>query len=88
MIALHLFTTPLQSFRTENSICLFKALTGQECYGCGIIRASAALLQCDLRSAIEFNASILFVFPLLCVVWLKYLFRLISNIIRINEHKI
>ena len=35
--------------------CLFRLVLGQDCWGCGTLRALAALLRLDLSSALAFN---------------------------------
>lgn len=45
--------------------CLFKALTGLFCPGCGATRAMHALLHGDLRAALRMNSLLVLALPLL-----------------------
>lgn len=70
----------------QNSICLFKYITGFECWGCGITRAFDALFQFQFQKAFEFNPRIIIVAPLLFWIWLATLKRALSQ--KNNQHKI
>jgi hypothetical protein len=37
------------------SFCLFKNITGRECYGCGLLRGISAAMHLDLRMMIRLN---------------------------------
>ncbi len=56
-----------------HSICLFKLLTGHECWGCGITRAFNALFNMQFTKAYEYNPRIVIVAPLMLVIWLQTL---------------
>ena len=47
------------------AVCLFQALFGVECLGCGMTRALSALLHGDLAAALAYNKLVLVVFPAL-----------------------
>lgn len=53
------------------TICLFKNLTGYECWGCGITRAFNQLFLGNFLEAYNYNPRIVLVAPLLFLVWLK-----------------
>lgn len=63
----------------DRTICLWKLLTGHECFGCGITRAFHALFHLKFQEAFEFNHSIVIVAPLLLYLWLKLILK--------HEHK-
>jgi len=44
--------------------CLFTAIFGVQCPGCGSLRALHALAQGDLTAALAFNAPFVYVLPL------------------------
>jgi len=50
-------------------ICVFHALTGLECPGCGATRAMHRLLHGDLAGAFRFNQLIFAVPPFLLAAW-------------------
>ncbi len=70
----------------HHSICLFKLITGHECWGCGMTRAFDALFQFQFQKAFEFNPRIIIVAPLLFWVWLTTLKNALSQ--KNNQHKI
>ena len=51
------------------SICIFKAITGHECWGCGITRAFYALFHMQINKAYELNPKIIIVAPLFLYIW-------------------
>lgn len=55
------------------SICIFKAITGHECWGCGITRAFYALFHLRFYEAYELNPRIVLVAPLFVYIWLSAL---------------
>jgi hypothetical protein len=69
VVPLALIALPTSFFESAASLCLFKNLFGVEGPGCGITRAVSAVLHGDLWGALEFNKSVVVVFPLLCYVW-------------------
>ena len=40
--------------------CLFSAVTGKQCAGCGITRMFISLARLDIQSAVRYNAFVLF----------------------------
>lgn len=46
--------------------CVFKAITGYDCPGCGIQRAFHALLHGELKAALHYNAFLVVSIPLMC----------------------
>lgn len=56
---------------SHNSICLWKLLTGHECWGCGITRAFDALFHLRFHQAFEFNHFIIVIAPLMLLLWVK-----------------
>lgn len=47
--------------------CIFKAVTGYDCPGCGIQRAFHALLHGDVKAAFHYNAFLVVSVPLMCL---------------------
>ena len=70
-----LFFIPVDWLDRQHSICLFKNLTGHECYGCGITRAIVSTIQFHFESAFHYNKLIIIVFPLLVFVWIKTVYK-------------
>lgn len=51
--------------------CLWKNLTGHECYGCGILRAGVSMMQLKFAQSWYFNKLIVVVLPLLGWQWFR-----------------
>ncbi len=60
---------------SNNSICLFKFITGHECWGCGITRAFNELFSLHFQKAYEYNPRIIIVAPLMLFIWISTLIR-------------
>ena len=60
-----LFVTPTTIVEHGPSLCLYRALTGRECYGCGMTRALSHLLHGDVSGARERHAGSFAVLPAL-----------------------
>ncbi len=75
MLPLALFFMPLDWFAQQPSLCVFKAITGHECYGCGITKAVMHLMHGDFLAAWHYNKLIVIVFPVLLYLWIKYLIK-------------
>ncbi len=56
------------------TICIYKNITGRDCWGCGTSRAVISLLNFDFKQAYDFNKRIVIVFPLLVYLWFKWIF--------------
>ena len=59
--------------------CLFTAAFGVRCPGCGSLRALHALAHGDLKSALAFNAPLVYVLPLAIALLLYSLLRKSSS---------
>ena len=55
----------------QDSICLFKNITGSDCYGCGMTRAILSALHFRLDNAFHYNKLFVIVLPLLVYIWTK-----------------
>lgn len=67
----------LTQLENAPTLCIYKNITGRDCWGCGTSRAIVSILNFEFKQAYEFNKGILVVFPLLVYLWFK---RLIINI--------
>lgn len=76
LIPLILFIVPSKYiFENGHSLCLFKNISGTECYGCGMTRAVFSVLHFDFTGAFHYNKGIIAVMPLLVYVWIKMLYQ-------------
>jgi hypothetical protein len=71
-----LFFVPLEWLKNQNSVCLFKNLTGNECYGCGMTRAIFSAIHFRFEDAFHYNKLFLVVLPLLIYIWAKTILSL------------
>ena len=67
------YFVPLDWLNKQHSICLYKNITGHECYGCGMTRAILSAIHLQFRTAYEFNKLFIIVLPLLVYLWAKTL---------------
>ena len=57
------------------TFCLFKNITGTNCYGCGVLRGISAFLHMDYGWAYHLNRLNVFTIPLLIFQYGRELFR-------------
>lgn len=57
------------------TVCIYKNITGKDCWGCGTSRALISMLNFDFRQAYQFNKRIIIVFPLLVFLWVKVIVK-------------
>ncbi|OAI40742.1 hypothetical protein AYO40_04340 [Planctomycetaceae bacterium SCGC AG-212-D15] len=62
-------TTPEQLERMP-PLCVWKAVTGKPCPGCGTTRALCCLTHGDWRRALDYNRIIVVLVPVLAWLWL------------------
>jgi hypothetical protein len=76
LIPVFLFIIPLDWVKEQNSVCLFKLVSGHECIGCGMTRAVLSVIHFRFHDALMFNKLVIIVFPLLFYIWAKTIFTL------------
>jgi len=70
-----LYVIPIDWIKNQHKICLFKNITGHDCYGCGITRAILSALHLSFNGAFTYNKLVILVLPLLIFIWTKILFK-------------
>jgi hypothetical protein len=76
LIPVVLYLIPLDWLKNQQSICLFKFITGKECYGCGISRAVLSALHFHFDDAFTFNRLFVIVLPILIYLWVKLIWSI------------
>lgn len=56
-----LYIIPIK--RMNIQLCLYKLITGKECFNCGMTRAFLSVLHLNFEEAINFNKNVIIVFP-------------------------
>jgi hypothetical protein len=69
LIPVIVLLVPLSWVESQHSVCLFRNLTGHECYGCGMTRALSAFMHFRFAEAYHYNKLVIIVFPLLVYIW-------------------
>lgn len=76
LLLLFLYNLPLE---TNYSLCLYKNITGKECFNCGMTRAFLSILHLQFNQALDYNWRVVIVFPytviIYIVAWYKYIFK-------------
>jgi hypothetical protein len=73
VIPVILYMVPVGWLNDQHSICLFKNITGHECWGCGMTRAIVSAIHLRFENAFYYNRLFIIVLPLLIYVWIKSL---------------
>ncbi len=81
IIPLILSQITLKHLAQAPSLCVYKNLTGKDCWGCGTSRALVSIMHLNFTQAYDYNKRIIIVFPLLVYLWLKYLLRYIKQLL-------
>lgn len=68
LLLLLLYKLPIES---KHSLCIYKNITGKECYNCGMTRAFLSVLHFKFRQAIDYNWKVIIVFPLTVIVYIN-----------------
>ena len=60
-------------------LCLFKQITGNSCWNCGMTRAFLSILHLEFNDAINYNWKVVIVFPLTISIYLYSLYKYITK---------
>ncbi len=61
------------------SLCIYKCITGKECFNCGMTRAFLSVLHFNFNQAIDYNWRVVIVFPYAVIL---YLYTCIKYIVK------
>lgn len=70
------------------TFCLFRNITGRDCYGCGLLRGISALLHFDLGEIPRLNRLNPFTIPLIAWIYWKQLVRAIGALQRSSHSRL
>src|SRR5258706_12113468 len=73
LVPLLIFQINYYSGNAHFTFCLFKNITGRDCYGCGVLRGISACLHLDFSAAYRLNHLNLLTIPLLTFLYGKEL---------------
>ena len=72
-----LYNIPVENNHLLENLCIYKLITGKECYNCGMTRAFLSVIQGNFDKAIYYNANSIVVFPFTIFIylysWYKYI---------------
>jgi len=80
-IPIVLLILPADFFDDGQSICLSRLIFDVECYGCGLTRSIMHLIHFDIQTSWEWNKLGVISFPILFLLWLKYLLKQFNIIV-------
>lgn len=76
LLLILLYNLPME---TNHSLCIYKNITGKDCFNCGMTRAFLSILHLNFKRAIEYNWRVVIVFPYTVImyiyVWMKYIVK-------------
>ena len=58
-------------------LCLYKQITGNSCWNCGMTRAFLSILHLNFNDAIRYNWKVVIVFPLTIIIYLYSIYKYI-----------
>ena len=76
-----LYNIPIENYM--ESICIYKRITGKECFNCGMTRAFLSILHLNFEDAIKYNWKVIIVFPYTVIIyiysWYKFIIKEKNN---------
>ena len=79
IIYIVLINLPIDNPTGNLQLCVYKNLTGRECFNCGMTRACLSVLHFEFEQAFEYNHKVIFVFPSLVILYIYKMFNYIKN---------
>jgi len=74
ILLLIFYNIPKQYLGDTYPLCLYKIVSGHECFGCGTTRAVWSILHLNIKAALEYNKLIVLIFPLLAGCTISWIF--------------
>ena len=86
LLLLLLYNLPIND--NAPSLCIYKRITGKDCFNCGMTRAFLSVLHLNFEQAYNYNPRVIIVFPYTVIfylyTWWKYMFKKFDK----NEQKL
>ena len=60
-------------------LCIYKNITGKECFNCGMTRAFLSVLHFNFKDAFEYNKNVVIVFPATVLLYVYECYKYIKN---------
>ena len=73
-----LFVFPLREVNSFD-LCLYKNITGHECWNCGMTHAFLSIIHLRFKDAYNYNHNVIVVFPLILFLYIRYMYNLIKK---------
>jgi len=74
------YIVPISFQNKIGSVCLFKKVTGMECWGCGTRHALYSIMNLEFLKAWHHNKMSFVVFAIFVYLWFKYVIKEFKNI--------
>ena len=74
-----LYNIPVENNDVLEHLCIYKLVTGKECYNCGMTRAFLSVIQGNLDIAMYYNANSFIVFPFATFIYLYSWYKFICK---------
>ena len=65
----------ISSYKYDITICLYKNITGNDCYGCGMTRAILSIITLNVKEGIYYNWKVIILLPILMTILYKKIIK-------------
>lgn len=74
-----LFKLPVDNPTGNLQLCIYKNITGKECFNCGMTRACLSVLHFKFKDAFNYNHNVIIVFPALAFLYIYKSYKYILD---------
>lgn len=76
--------TPMSWLEDDgHTVCLWRNITGEDCYGCGLTRAFFSVMHLDFTAAWNYNWLVVLAFPVMAFLWARALVRCVATMLSV-----
>ena len=79
ILFIFLYNIPVKNNHVLENLCVYKLVTGKECYNCGKTRAFLSIIHGDFNKAIYYNSHSFIVFPFATFIYLYSWYKFICK---------